>query len=175
MHDWRSGGSARSTDAAGRLYVTGHKLSRVAVNEYLVREIPNSQALGLDPSRAYPLFRSPVELAKAAPSFSRLPIMRRHIPVSAAAPQSTLIVGCVGSDVRFAMPFLVGSICLWDQVSIAGVESEEVADSLLLTHMSVTWTHPAHLVKSNTRQPCGGWREIIFASCLTVALVVNAA
>jgi hypothetical protein len=128
IHDWRDGGSARSFDAAGRMHVTGNRLSRAAVNEYLGGEIPNAKALGLDPSKRYPLLRSPVELSISATSFNRLPIMRRHIPVNAAAPSAELIVGCVGSDVHFAMPFLVGSICLWDAAAISGVESEEVAE-----------------------------------------------
>src|SRR5215475_3288873 len=64
-------GSARSYDAEGRLHVHTTNISKANVCPYIGREIPNSEALGLDPDKVYRLLRHPDELRAAAPSFNR--------------------------------------------------------------------------------------------------------
>jgi len=120
--------SVRSFDADGRLHVAKTPISKANVCPYMGSEIPNWQSLGLDPQKIYKLYRDPEELAKAAPSFNNLPLLRRHIQVSADAPMKDDVVGSIGSDVTFEAPYLMASLCVWDSESIAGIEAEAVEE-----------------------------------------------
>lgn len=121
-------GSVRTTDNVGRLHIAKSHISKATVNPYMGSEIPNSQALGLDPSRVYYLFRDPIELARAASTFARLPILSRHVPVSAEAPRQDLIIGSIGSDVDFNDPYLDADLCFWEATAIAGIETDTVRE-----------------------------------------------
>lgn len=105
------------------MHVERCNISKAAVNPYLGQEIPDHEALGLDPSKIYYLYRDPTELAAAAPTFNNLPLLLRHIPISANAPQQHLVVGTIGSDVAFEAPYLVASIAIWTAEAITMVES----------------------------------------------------
>lgn len=118
--------SARSFDADGRLHVAKTPISKANVCPYLGREIPKWQALGLEPEKVYRLYRDAGELEKAAASFNNLPLLRRHIQVSADAPMKDDVVGSIGSDVTFEAPYLMASLCVWDAEAIAGIEAEAV-------------------------------------------------
>lgn len=115
--------SARTFDKDGRLHVSSSHISRAAVNQYLGREIPKWQDLGLDPQKVYHLYRDPAELEKAAPTFRNIQLMRKHIYVNADDPKKEEIVGSIGSDVTFNAPFLDASLCIWDAEAIAMIES----------------------------------------------------
>jgi hypothetical protein len=117
--------SVRTVDVDGRMHVEISNISKAAVNPYLGREIPGAASLGLDPERVYMLFRDPAELQKGAHTFNNIPLLSRHIPVSAAEPQKELIVGSTGTDAIFDAPYLKNSLVIWDAVAIAGVESKE--------------------------------------------------
>jgi hypothetical protein len=117
--------SARSVDADGRLHVSKTNISKAVVNPYYGREIPGWQQLGLDGDKVYNLYRDPDELAKGAGTFSNLPILNKHIPVTVDSPQKDSVVGSIGSDVTFDAPYLQASMCIWDASAIAGVESEK--------------------------------------------------
>lgn len=117
--------SARSIDADGRLHVSKTNISKAVVNPYYGREIPGWQQLGLDGDKVYRLYRDPEELAKGASTFNNLPILNKHIPVTVDAPQKDNVVGSIGSDVVFDVPYLQASLCVWDAAAIAGVESEK--------------------------------------------------
>ena len=56
--------SRRSIDVDGRLHVSGVPLTMAAVNVYAGSEIPDAEALGLDPNQQYRLLRDPDEVAK---------------------------------------------------------------------------------------------------------------
>jgi hypothetical protein len=120
--------SVRSTDADGRLHIAKSHISKATVNPYYGSEIPNSDALGLDPSRIYNLLRDPVELAAAAQTFARLPILSRHVPVSADAPRQDLVIGAIGSEVEFNDPYLDADLCFWESTAIAGIETDTVRE-----------------------------------------------
>jgi hypothetical protein len=77
--------SVRITDQDGRLHVAITNISKANVCEYLGSEIPDAAALGLQPERKYRLYRDAAELEKAAPTFNNLPLLTRHVPVTAAA------------------------------------------------------------------------------------------
>lgn len=120
--------SARSFDADGRLHVGRTNISKANVCPYRGSEIPDWQALGLDPNKVYMLYRAPEELAKGASSFNNLPLLRKHIQVSADDPKKDDVVGSIGSDVAFDAPYLTSSLCVWDAEAIAGIEAEKIAE-----------------------------------------------
>lgn len=117
--------SARSYDQGGRLHVAVSNISKAAVNPYYGRKIPDFEKLGLQPEKIYYLLRDPQEFEQAAESFRNLPLLSRHIPVSADDPQKEIVVGSTGSDVVFADGYLRCSLSVWDAEAIAGIESGE--------------------------------------------------
>lgn len=117
--------SVRSFDADGRLRVAATPISKANVCPYYGREIPGSEALGLDPDRVYYLLRDPEELARAAPTFNNIPLLNIHIPVSAIDPQKEYVVGTTGSEAIFDGTYLQNSLAVWDGSAIAGIESHE--------------------------------------------------
>lgn len=120
--------SVRSYDADGRLHVALTNISKANVSPYYGSEIPGFVQLALDPARIYKLWRDPAELEKGAATFRNLPVLRRHIQVSADEPSKEDVVGSIGSDVVFNAPYLCASICIWDAEAIAGVESGQIAE-----------------------------------------------
>lgn len=120
--------SARRIDADGRLHVDRSHISKATVNPYYGREIPGYEALGLAPDKVYRLFRDPVELERAAPTFARLPVLSEHVPVTVDAPRPDLVVGAIGSEVTFNAPYLDADLCVWDATAIAGIETDKVRE-----------------------------------------------
>ena len=120
--------SARRIDADGRLHISRSHISKAAINPYYGREIPGYEELGLDPAKIYRLFRDPVELEKAAPSFARLPILKEHVPISVESHRPDLVAGTVGSEVEFDAPYLDADLCIWDKDAIAGIESQKIRE-----------------------------------------------
>lgn len=119
--------SVRTYDSFGRLHVAVCNVSKACVNPYLGREIPGWQELGLDPDRVYKLLRDPEELAKAADSFNRLPLMLKHVAVTAqdeSSHQPNEVVGALGSHARFVHPYLQNSLVIWGKPGIDAVEAE---------------------------------------------------
>jgi 8-oxo-dGTP pyrophosphatase MutT (NUDIX family) len=117
--------SVRTMDPNGRLRVAVANISKANVCPYHGVEIPEFEKLGLDPEKTYALLRDPEELAKAAPSFNGVQILRKHTPVSAEDHQPWEVVGATGSECRFNDPYLQNSLSIWSQEAIDGIESEE--------------------------------------------------
>lgn len=115
--------SIRSFDEDGRLHVAICNISKANVCGYLGREIPDFQALGLDPDRMYQLLRDPDELARAARTFNNLPLLSRHVPVDVADHQPDLVCGSTGTDAKFVAPYLQNSLVVWTANAINGVVS----------------------------------------------------
>jgi hypothetical protein len=113
--------SVRTYDVDGRLHVALANISKANICPYLGREIPDYQVLGLDADRTYQLFRDPDELAKAAPSFNGVPLLSRHVPVSADDHQPDLVVGAVSNPI-FKAPYLTASLVIWARDAIVGIE-----------------------------------------------------
>lgn len=106
----------------GHLVVTGCHVTKANVCPYLGAEIPNSEALGLDPSRIYMLYRDAAEITAAKESYSRIPLLMQHVAVSADAPQQFLTVGTI-SNPRFTHPYLDADLTIWTREGIEAVES----------------------------------------------------
>lgn len=116
--------SVRTKDRDGRLHISTTHISKASVDPYYGEEIPDAEELGLDPKKIYYLFRSPEELEAAAPTFDNLPLLSKHIPVSAKAPQKEITVGSLGTDASFSDPYLDNSLVVYDQDAIDGIEDK---------------------------------------------------
>ena len=132
--------SLRSYDQDGRLHVGSSNISKAAVNPYYGSEIPNYQQLGLELKKVYYLLRDPEELEKAAPTFNNLPLLSKHIPVSADEPQKEVIAGTTGSDTVFEDGYLKCSLAVWDAEAIAGIESGEQVELSSAYHYTADMT-----------------------------------
>lgn len=117
--------TVRNTDVDGRMHIEVSPISKANVCPYYGKEIPGWQALGLEPDRIYKLYRDPVELAKAAPTFNRIPLLNKHVPHMAANPPKDNVVGTTGDNARFDPPYLLNSLSVWDNSAIAGIETNE--------------------------------------------------
>ena len=106
----------------GHLVVTGCHISKANVCGYLGSEIPDAQALGLDPTKIYMLYRDAAELEAAVKTYERIPLMLQHVAVSADNPQQFLIVGTV-SNVKFKYPYLDADLTVWTREGIDAIES----------------------------------------------------
>lgn len=120
--------SGRTIDADGRLHVAKSHITKAAINPYYGKEIPNHERLGLDPDKIYQLFRDPKEIEKGAVTFARLPILKKHIPVTVDDPQPDLVIGAIGSDVSFNAPYLDADLVIWDAQAIAGIETKDIQE-----------------------------------------------
>jgi hypothetical protein len=120
--------TSRRFDADGRLHVDRSHISKATVNPYYGKEIPGHEALGLEADKVYRLLRDPVELERGAPTFARLPILSEHIPVTVDAPRPDLVIGAIGSDVKFDAPYLDADLSFWDSAAIAGIETDKVRE-----------------------------------------------
>lgn len=114
--------SFRERDVDGRLHVENCNISKANVCPYMGSEIPNAKELGLDPNTVYQLYRDAAELEASAPSYERVPLMMKHIAVSADAPQKYFVVGTI-SNVRYRHPYLVADLTVWDAEAIRLIES----------------------------------------------------
>jgi len=134
------GESTRRIDQDGRLYVGLSNISKANVCGYLGAEIPNAEALGLDPLRTYMLLRDPEELKKAAATFNGLPILDHHVPVTAERPRQDLIIGSTGTDAVYEHPYLKNTLSIWVADAIEGIESEEKRELSSAYHYDVEMT-----------------------------------
>lgn len=117
--------SVRSFDGNGRLQVTKSNISKANVCPYYGREIPNAEALGLEPDKIYRLYRHPDELKKAAPTFNNIPVLCIHTPDFPGDPPREYRVGTTHSGCDFDGMYLTNGLSVWDNSAIAGIETEE--------------------------------------------------
>ena len=115
--------SVRSYDSDGRLRVATAVLTRACVSPYLGAEVPNYQALGLSASRVYQLLRPEQELRAALAGFNGLPILTRHVPVSADDYRGDLVVGSTGSSAILVNGEVTNSLMIWASPGIDLIES----------------------------------------------------
>jgi hypothetical protein len=123
--------SCRTYDEDGRLHIRVSNISKAAVNPYYGREIPRHEELGLSPDRVYYLLRCPEELEKAAATFNNLPLLSKHVPVTALDDEShqpEFVVGSLGTDAEWNAPYVRNSLVVWAAGAIAGIESRDVQE-----------------------------------------------
>jgi hypothetical protein len=117
--------TTRSFDVDGRMHISKCNISKATVNPYKGEEIPGWEELGLEPTRVYQMFRSPDELAKSAPTFNRVQLLKKHVPVDVDDHQMWDIVGTTGSDAEFDGTYLTNSLAVWTKEGIDFIESGE--------------------------------------------------
>lgn len=115
---------SRQLDQDGRLHVARTPISKATVNPYLGKEIPRYKELGLKPNETYRLWRHPDELKKGAQTFNALPLLIKHVPVSADDHRPDLVVGSLGTDAEFDAPYLYNYLVSWAQNAIDGIDDE---------------------------------------------------
>ena len=115
--------SVRSYDSDGRLRVATAVLTRACVSPYLGAEVPDYRSLGLTASRVYQLLRPERELRAALAGFNGLPILTRHVPVSADDHRGDLVVGSTGSSAVLVNGEVSNSLTIWASPGIDLIES----------------------------------------------------
>lgn len=115
--------SVREKDRDGRLRIAVSNITKANVCPYRGNEIPGWQALGLDPDKIYNLLRDPDELAKAAKSLNGVPLLRKHIAVSAEDHQPHDVVGSLGTDAKFDGTYLTNSLFVNAKDAIDDIET----------------------------------------------------
>lgn len=108
----------------GHLVVKGCHVTKANVCPYLGSEIPNSEALGLQPDKMYMLYRDPAEIQAAIDTYNRVPLLIQHVAVNADRPQQFLTVG-TASNARFTHPYLDMDLTVWTREGIEAIESGE--------------------------------------------------
>lgn len=106
----------------GHLVVTGCHITKANVCPYLGAEIPNSEALGLQPDKVYMLYRDAAEIQAAKDTYNRVPLMMQHVAVHADEPQQFLVAGTL-SNARFTHPYLDADLTIWTREGIDAVET----------------------------------------------------
>lgn len=124
--DFQALTTVRHIDNNGHLIVDRTCITKAAINPYLGKEIPNWQALGLDPNKVYMLLRCPTELQRALPTFQGLQLLERHIPVSSEEPEKDSTVGSIGTVVEMDGDNVYSSLRVYDQNAIDLIESEKL-------------------------------------------------
>lgn len=114
--------SLRTETVDGRLVVESCVISKANTCGYYGREIPGSEALGLEPGKLYMLYRDKAELEAAKATYERIPLMMHHVASTADQPNKPYIVGTV-SNVRYRHPFLIADLTVWDAEAIRVIES----------------------------------------------------
>lgn len=117
--------SVRNVDADGRLHVAVTNISKANICPYVGSEIPDYDKLGLDSRKLYQLLRDPEEIEKAAATFNNLPVLSKHVPVSAVDHHPELVIGSTGTDAEFKEPYLRNSMVFWVKDAIDAIESDE--------------------------------------------------
>ncbi|CDH26397.1 DUF2213 domain-containing protein [Xenorhabdus bovienii] len=120
--------SMRSKDGNGHLIVERTVLSKAAINPYRGKEIPGYEKLGLDPEKVYHLLRDPLELERAAKTFSKKQLLIKHTPVNASDPKKEDTIGAIGSDITFEDGKLYGDLSVWDEYAIELIESGKMQE-----------------------------------------------
>jgi hypothetical protein len=115
--------SVRDIDNEGRMHVDVANICKACVSPYRGAEIPNWQALGLDPEEVYQLLRDPDELENATPTANGIQILRKHIPISAEDHQPWDVIGAVGTKAVWNDPYVQNGLTFWPAADIADVKS----------------------------------------------------
>lgn len=98
-------------------------ITSTGVFEYLGREIPNYQSLGLDANQIYKLYRPADEIDKAKDTFKDMPLLDTHLVVYADDIPKSNVIGTLSSDINFDGKDLTCSIVLWDKEAVEQIET----------------------------------------------------
>lgn len=99
-------------------------ITSAGVFEYLGREIPNYQSLGLEAEQIYKLYRPANEINKAKDTFKDMPLLDTHLVVYADDIPKSNVIGTLSSDINFDGKDLTCSIVLWDKEAVEQIEAQ---------------------------------------------------
>lgn len=108
----------------GILHVYECNITKANVCPYLGAEIPGSEALGLDPTKIYMLYRDAAELQAAVKTYDRIQLLLMHVAVNPDAPQQFITVG-TASNARFAHPYVKADLAVWTREGIDAIGTPE--------------------------------------------------
>lgn len=135
--------SARSYDEDGHLRVKGSLLSRSEVSPYKGSEIPDSEKLGLEPSKVYKLWRHPEELKKGAPTLDGKPLLLKHQPITADDHPTHITAGAI-SNPQYSDGELRGDLTVWLQDAITGIDDKSKR------HLSMGYRYEPEMTSGTT-------------------------
>ena len=116
--------SNRSVDSAGHLRVLGSIVSMACVSDYAGQEVPNWQALGLDPRKTYRLYRDAKSLEAATPTLNGKQLLVSHRPQTADDHEHEIVCGSL-YNTRWEAPYVYADLTIVEQSAIDLVESGE--------------------------------------------------
>jgi hypothetical protein len=116
--------SQRTTDDNEFTRIANCIITSAGVFEYLGREIPNHQSLGLDADQIYKLYRPADEIDKAKDTFKDMPLLDTHLVVYADDIPKSNVIGTLSSDITFDGKDLTCSIVLWDKEAVKQIEAQ---------------------------------------------------
>ena len=129
--------SNRSIDDNGHMHVGLSHISKANVCPYWGSEIPDSEALGLEPNKEYKLYRDADELAAAAATSNGKPVLLEHIPDTADDPQRDIRCGSTGTDASWNAPYLDNTLVIWDADAQQLIKTEEQSELSCCYHYDV--------------------------------------
>lgn len=112
MHTVRFAYDRRTRDENGHMHVAKSIITRGIISEYLASEMPGAIERGYAPDQLIRIYRDPAELAKGLDSFKDIPLLRRHVMVSAVDPQKDDIAGVVSNPVMDGID-MRADVTLW--------------------------------------------------------------
>ena len=116
--------SVRTSDDDGHMHVSRTPISKSNVCPYWGREISEYEELGLNPDKAYKLYRDADELSKAADSFNGKPLLFGHHMINAANHDHDVVVGSV-TGVEWDAPYLYARLDIWPSEATRAIQSGE--------------------------------------------------
>ena len=116
--------SQRTIDDNEFTRVANCVITSAGVFEYLGREIPNYQSLGLDADQIYKLYRPAEEIDKAKDTFRDMPLLDTHLVVYADDIPKSNVIGTLSSDINFDGKNLTCSIVVWDKEAVEQIEAQ---------------------------------------------------
>jgi hypothetical protein len=116
--------STKERDIDGRLHVADASICLECVSDYLGKEVPGYQDLGLDPEKIYQLYRPGEELEKAVATANGIPVLRRHVETSADDHKYWDTIGATGTNAKWESPIIKNDLVIWPNEDIAGIDSK---------------------------------------------------
>lgn len=101
--------------------MSNNVLSRVGPSPYKGFEIPDHTQLSLDPNKTYLLIRPPNELRQSLPSWSGVPLLIDHRPISADDLPPQLVIGAVIGEVTVDGDAVTGDLIVWSAAAVEAI------------------------------------------------------
>lgn len=120
--------SARTIDSNGYMHVAVSNLTKEQVVPYMGYSIPGYKELGIQPDKVYQIYRPATEIEKAAETFNGLPLMLDHWDIDADNIPKDKVVGSLGTDAKWAPPYLTNSLIVTDANAIKAIEDGSYAE-----------------------------------------------